>query len=146
MTFVHHALAVRILGLALLVLAAVGAAVAALSGDARAQEATARDRVAAAAQAVSAWYQDPFGGHGSYRGLTTAALVEEAPAVSPAVHVTVLAQGRAFCLDDEEGSRSAYFVGGDVGRIANLNGATPFAVTLVRSATTTAAAVCANAS
>lgn len=143
---VQHALAVRAGGLVILVLAAGGAAMSYLSSQARAQEATARNRVAAASQAVSAWYQDPFGGHGSYRGMTTEALIEEAPAISSRVHVTVLAGGRAFCLDDEEGSSSAYFVGGNVGRIANLNGARPFTVTLVRSSTTTAAAVCANAS
>lgn len=142
----HHALAVRGLGLVILLLAAGGAIMSSLSGQARSQEAAARSHVAAAARAVRAWHQDPSGGHGSYRGLTTEALVREAPAVSPEVHVTVLAGGRAFCLDDEEGSHSAYFMGGDVGRIANLNGATPFAVTLVRSAMTTAAAVCANAS
>lgn len=143
---VQHALTARILGLVILVLAAGGAAMSYLSGQARAQEATARNRVEAASQAVGSWYQDPFGGHGSYRGLTTEALIQEAPAISSKVHVTVLAGGRAFCLDDEEGSHSAYFVGGNVGRVANLNGATPFAVTLVRSSTTTAAAVCANAS
>lgn len=141
-----HALTVRIVGLVVLVLASGGAAMSYLSGQAHAQEATARSNVAAAAQAVTAWYQDPFGGHGSYKGLSTEALIQEAPAISPKVHVTVLAGGRAFCLDDEEGPRSAYFVGGSVGSISNLNGATPFAVTLVRSSTTTAAAVCANAS
>jgi hypothetical protein len=117
-----------------------------LAGTSRAQEATARNHVTAAREAVGAWYQDPFGGHGSYRGLTTERLIQEAPAVSPKVHVTVLAGGRAFCLDDEQGSHSAYYVGGSVGRIANLNGATPFTVTLVRSSTTSAAAICANAS
>ena len=142
----HHALAVRVLGVAIIALSAGGATMSYFSGRSRTQEASARNRVAAAAQAVEAWYQDPFGGHGSYRGLTTHALVEEAPAVSPTVHATVLAGGLAFCLDDEEGSRSAYFVGGDAGKVANLNGATPYKVTLVRSATTTAAAVCANAS
>lgn len=142
----QHALTVRALGLALLVLALGGAAMTYLSNRARGQQQTVHSQVAAAAHAVGAWYQGPFGGHGSYRGLTTGALIHEAPAVSPDVHVTVLAGGRAYCLDAEQGSSSAYYVGGDVDRIANLNGATPFTVTLVRSQTTTAAAVCANAS
>jgi hypothetical protein len=145
-TEVQHALSIRILGLVILVLAAGGAAMSYLSGQARAEQSTAATHLVAAARAVSAWYQDPFGGHGSYRGLSTEALIHEAPAVSSKVHVTVLAGGRAFCLDDEEGPHSAYYVGGNVGRIANLNGATPFAVTPVRSSTTTAAAICANAS
>jgi hypothetical protein len=143
---VQHALTVRILGLVILVLAAGGAALSYLSSQAHADEAGTRNNVAAAAQAVSAWYQDPFGGHGSYRGLTTSRLIQEAPAVSPKIHVTVLAGGRAFCLDDEQGSDSAYYVGGAVGRVTNLNGATPFTVTPVRSSTTSAAAICANAS
>ena len=83
----------------------------------------AASHVSAAAKAVDAWYQDPFGGHGSYRTLDTAELLKEAPAVSPDVHVTLLAHGRAYCLDDEEGSHSAYYVGGDIRAIRNLNGA-----------------------
>jgi hypothetical protein len=142
----QHALVTRVAAGSLLLVTAGGAAVSYASHHARAQEATAREHVAAAVQAVSAWYQDPFGGHGSYRGLTTEALIEEAPAISARVHATALAGGRAFCLDDEEGSHSAYYVGGDVARIANLNDATPFTVRLVRSSTMTAAAVCANAS
>jgi hypothetical protein len=139
---VHHALGVRILGFVILALAAGGMAASFLAGRAHAHESAARSHVTAAVEAVQAWHRE----HGSYRGLTAEALGREAPAVSSKVHVTVLAGNRAFCLDDEEGSRSAYFVGGNVGRIANLNGAKSFAVTVVRSATTTAAAVCANAS
>ena len=67
--------------------------------------------------------------------------------VSPHVHVTVLAGGAAFCLDDEETTgHSAYYVGGRVARVANLRGATPLQATLVHSTVPDAAAVCANAS
>jgi hypothetical protein len=51
---------------------------------------------------LTAWYQDPFGGDGSYRRLSTAALVHQAPAVSSNVGVTVLHGGRAYCISDVE--------------------------------------------
>ena len=63
------------------------------------------------------------------------------------MHVTVLAHGAAYCLDDEEGSgHSAYYLGGRTADVANLGGATTRQVVLVHSTLTTAAAVCANAS
>jgi hypothetical protein len=142
----HQILTLRALALVLVVLVTGATAMTFAGNRSKAQAAAAQAHVGAAAAAVRAWYQDPFGGHGSYRKLDAAALVREAPAISTKVHVTLLAGGRAYCLDDEEGGQSAYYVGGAVGRITNLNGATPFAVTLVHSATTTAAAVCANAS
>lgn len=142
----HHALTIRVVALVVVILATGAAATSYLGSRNKVQEGTARAHVAAAAKAVDAWYQDPFGGHGSYRTLDTAQLLKEAPAVSPDVHVTLLAHGRAYCLDDEEGSNSAYYVGGDFHATRNLNGAQPLTVVLVHSATTNAAAVCANAS
>ena len=139
--------AIWIVFLAVLVLAAGVGATAYLGSPGKAEDATALAHVRAAAQAAEAWFQDPYGGHGSYRGLDPAALAQEAPNVSPAVHVTVLAGGRAYCLDDEEGAgHSAYYLGGDVAGVDNANGATPLAATLVRSVVDDAAAVCANAS
>jgi hypothetical protein len=143
---VQHALTIRVVGLVVVLLATGAAALSFLSTQAKAQQAAARAHVAAAAQAVDAWYQDPFGGHGSYRALSAPALVREAPAVSTKVHVTLLAHGRAYCLDDEEGTYSAYYVGGATSAVHNLGDAHPQTVVLVHSTTTTAAAVCANAS
>lgn len=142
-----HPIAVRLLAL-LAFLAALGVAATAYASSAgRAQE-RARDRaavtnVSAAAAAAEAWLQDPLGGSGSYRKLDPAGLVRQAPSVSPNVHVTVLAKGAAFCLDDEEApGHSAYYVGGQVGKLHHLGGAAPLKATLVLSQTVDAAAVC----
>jgi hypothetical protein len=143
---VQQAVTLRVVGLVLVILVTGAAALSFLSSQAKAQQAAARSHVEAASQAVGAWYQDPFGGAGSYRKLDAAALVKEAPAVSSKVHVTLLAHGRAYCLDDEEGAYSAYYLGGDTSSVHNLNGAQARSVVLVHSSTDTAAAVCANAS
>jgi hypothetical protein len=103
--------------------------------------------VRAAVLATEAWYQDPYGGRGSFRRLSTAALVGEAPAVSTNVGVTVLAGGRAYCLHDVEArGRSAYYLGGATRLLTHLAGATPYRVTLVHSTAADAAAVCAAVS
>ena len=143
----QQTVAVRMLTLILLVTATGLAAVAALGNRDAAADRAAVANVRAAASAAEAWFQDPYGGRGTYRGLTAAALVRQAPAVSSHVHTTVLAGGRAFCLDDEEGTgHSAYYVGGDVGRLANLGKAvTPLRPVLVDSKVTDAAALCADA-
>jgi len=143
----QHALAIRIVVLTVVMLAAGVGATAFLGSHGAAEDTAALAHVRAAAQAAEAWFQDPYGGHGSYRTLDPAALVQEAPNVSPAVHVTVLAGGRAYCLDDEEGpGHSAYYLGGDVAAVDNRDGAKPFTATLVQSLVDDAAAVCANAS
>ncbi|MGH2971620.1 MAG: hypothetical protein ACRDLE_05740 [Gaiellaceae bacterium] len=143
----QHALAIRIVVLAAVVLAAGVGATSYLGSHGKAQDNAALAHVRAAERAAEMWYQDPYGGHGSYRTLDPAKLVHEAPNVSSKVNVTVLAGGRAFCLDDEEGQgHSAYYLGGDVGSAANVNSAKPRTVTLVHSTVDDAAAVCANAS
>ena len=135
------------LSLILLVTTTVVVATAYLGGRGTDADKAALTNVRAAAEAAEAWYQDPFGGRGSYKGLTAARLAHEAPAVSPHVHVTVLAGGGAFCLDDEEASgHSAYYVGGRVARIASLAGGVALATTLVHSRLSDASAVCARAS
>ena len=61
--------------------------------------------------------------------------------VSSKVRVTVLADGRAYCLADVEApGHSAYFLGGATHALTDLAGAVPDRVTLVRS---NAASVCA---
>lgn len=144
---VHQTLAVRMLTLLLLVTATGIVATVYLGERGQAADKAALTNVRAAADAAEAWYQDPFGGRGSYKGLTPTRLAHEAPVVSPHVHVTVLAGGAAYCLHDVESSgHSAYYVGGHVGRVANLGGATPLEATLVHSKIPDASAVCANAS
>jgi len=147
MLHLHHPVAVRLVAL-LALLAALGVAATAYAASASRTQARDRDRAAvinvgAAAAAAEAWLQDPLGGGGSYRKLDPAGLVRQAPSVSPHVHVTVLAKGDAFCLDDEESAgHSAYYVGGEVGKLRHLGSAATLEATLVRSTTTDAAAVC----
>jgi len=137
----------RLLAIVLLLAAAGTAAMLYLEGRGKAADAAAQQHVRAAVGAAEAWFQDPHGGRGSFKRLDDAELAREAPAVSPHVHVTVLAGGAAYCLDDEEGSgHSAYYVGGRVAHVSNLGGAPPFRIVLVHSTLTTAAGVCANAS
>jgi hypothetical protein len=146
-SIVEHAVAVRIATIVLLMAAAGLAASSYMSGRGKAADTKAAQHVQAAVGAAEAWFQDPYGGSGSFTGLDPARLAQEAPAVSPHVHVTVLAHGAAFCLDDEEASgHSAYYVGGRTAKVANLRGAATRQVVLVHSTLTTAAAVCANAS
>jgi len=140
-------IAVRLL-VVLLLVAALGIAASAYLGSVgRAQDQTATMNVRAAAAVAEAWLQDPFGGDGSYRKLDARGLVQESPSVSPKVHVTVLANGAAYCLDDEESAgHSAYYIGGDVSRLTHVGAAVTLAATLVRSRTTDAAAVCRSVS
>lgn len=147
MEMIHlHPIAVRLLAL-LALLAALGVAATAYAGSTSRTQAKSHDRAAVshvlgAAAAAEAWFQDPLGGGGSYRKLDAAGLVRQAPSVSAHVHVTVLAGGAAFCLDDEEAAgHSAYFVGGAVGRL-HLGGAATETATLVDSKTADAASIC----
>ena len=139
-----HPVAVRLLGALVLVAGLAVAATAYLASVGRAQDRAASSHVRAAAAAAEAWFQDPFGGAGSYRKLDTAGLIREAPSVSPKVNVLVLAAGAAYCLYDEQSSgHSAYYVGGAVGRIARLAGVETLTATVDHSQTGGgAAAVC----
>jgi hypothetical protein len=143
----QHALAVRIAVLAILVVSAGLGATSYLGSRDKARDAAAQAHVRAAVNAALAWFQDPYGGRGSYRRLSSRTLAHEAPAVSRNVGVTVLAGGRAYCLHDVEGSgHSAYYLGGDTHLLTDLAGATPYQVTLVRSTALDAATVCARMS
>jgi hypothetical protein len=142
----QHALTIRIVALAVLILAVGVGATSYLSSSNRTQDAAARANVSAAVHATAAWYQDPYGGRGSYKSLDTAELVHEAPAVSSRVRVTVLSGGRAFCLADVESrGHSAYYLGGETSLLRHFAGAAPYRVTLVRSPAD-AATVCAGIS
>jgi hypothetical protein len=139
----RHALSIRIVALAILVISVGLGATSYLNAQGRAQDKKAVDHVRAAVLATEAWYQDPYGGHGSFRELSATGLVHEAPAVSTKVGVTLLAGGRAYCLHDVEArGHSAYYVGGATRLVRHLAGATPYRVTLTHSTAADAAAVC----
>jgi hypothetical protein len=143
---VQHALTIRIVALAAFILAVGVGATSYLSSSSQAHDAAALAHVRAAVHAAAAWYQDPYGGRGSYRRLDQGALMREAPAVSANVHATVLSGGRAFCLADVESrGHSAYYVGGNTSLLTDLAGAAANRVTLVHSPPD-ADAVCAGIS
>jgi len=142
-----HGLTIRIVAIAILLLTVGLGAMSYLNARGRVQDKSALAHVRAAVLATEAWYQDPYGGHGSFRRLSPAGLREEAPAVSTKVGVTLLAGGRAYCLHDVEArGHSAYYVGGATRLLTHLAGTTPDRVTLTHSTATDAAAVCAAAS
>jgi len=139
----QHGHSIRIVALAILVLSIGLGATSYLNAQGRTQDKTALDHVRSAVLATEAWYQDPYGGHGSFRQLSSSGLMQEAPAVSTKVGVTVLAGGRAYCLhDDEARGHSAYYVGGATRLLTHLAGATPYQVMLVHSTDANAASVC----
>ena|SRR5436305_805889 len=143
----QHALTIRIVGLSILLLSVGLGATSYLNARARAQDKKALAHVRAAVLATEAWYQDPYGGHGSFEHLSGAGLEAEAPAVSAKVEVTLLAGGRAYCLHDVEAhGHSAYYLGGATRLLTHLAGAAPYRVTLMHSTTADAAAVCAAVS
>ncbi len=138
-----HARTIRVVALAVIILSVGMGAILHLGSHEDVADRTALMRVRAAVSATEAWYQDPFGGDGSYRGLSSAALVQQAPAVSSRVAVTVLHGGRAYCISDVEApGHSAFYLGGDVGLLTDRAGTTPYRVTLVHSTGTDAAALC----
>jgi hypothetical protein len=140
----HHALTIRVVALTVLILSVGVGATSYLGAQGKTEDAKAQKHVRAAVHATMAWYQDPYGGHGSYRTLSTSELVREAPSVSRDVEVTVLARGHAYCLADVEASgHSAYYLGGDTHGLTHLAGAVPYEVTLVHSTAANAAALCA---
>jgi hypothetical protein len=143
----QHGLTIRIVALSILLLSIGLGATSYLSARARAQDRKAVAHVRAAVLATEAWYQDPYGGRGSFRRLSTDRLVDEAPAVSTKVAVTLLAGGRAYCLHDVEArGHSAYYLGGATRLLTHLAGAAPYRVTLTHSTAADAAAVCASVS
>lgn len=139
----QHALTIRIVALTAIILSVGVGATSYLGSHGKAEDRAALMHVRAAVTATAAWYQDPYGGHGSYRTLSSAGLMHEAPAVSSKVAVTVLHGGRAYCISDVEGpGHSAYYLGGDTGVLTHLAGTVPHQVTLVHSTGADAAALC----
>jgi hypothetical protein len=139
----QHALTIRLVALTIIILSVGVGAASYLGANGKAEDAAAQMHVRAAVAATTAWYQDPYGGHGSYRTLDSTALVRQAPAVSSKIEVTVLARGHAYCLADVENrGHSAYFLGGNAHALADLAGATAGQVTLLHSTSSDAAALC----
>ena len=92
----QHALTIRIVALTAIILSVGVGATSYLGSHGKAEDRAALMHVRAAVTATAAWYQDPYGGHGSYRTLSSAGLMHQAPAVSSKVAVTVLHGGRAY--------------------------------------------------
>jgi hypothetical protein len=142
----QHALTIRVVALTTVILAAGVGATSFLGANGKAEDRAAQSHLQVAVHAAEAWYQDPYGGHGSYRRLDRAALAQEAPVVSPKVQATVLAGGRAYCLADVEASgHSAYYLGGNTSRLGTPAGVVPYRVTLTHSSAD-GATVCAGIS
>jgi type IV pilus assembly protein PilA len=79
-----------------------------LSFRGNAQQAAAQSNVRSAIPAAEAFYQ--IGS--TYTGMTIAGLQTQAPGVN-VTHVVVSTDGNAYCLDSVNGSKDAYYIGGD---------------------------------
>ena len=80
-----------------------------LSFRGNAQQAAAQSNVRSAIPAAEGFYQTSS----TYTGMTTAALQSQAPGIPAALGVLVSTDGNAYCLDFTDGSKTAYYVGGD---------------------------------
>ena len=94
-----------------------------LSFRGNAAQAAAEANVRSAIPAAEGHYQDPLAGNGSYYhfGVTTtmtkADLTAQAPGVDPNVNVKTINAGQGYCLDDTNGGKMAYYVGGNPGAL-----------------------------
>ena len=79
-----------------------------LSFRGNAQQAAAQSNVRSAIPAAEGFYQTGS----TYTGMNLTALQQQAPGVS-VTHVTVSGDGNAYCLDSVNGSKNAYYIGGD---------------------------------
>ena len=84
-----------------------------LSFRGNASQAAAQANVRSAIPAAEGYYQDPAAGNGSYAGLSKTALAAQAPGVDPNTNVTVVNSGGGYCLDNTNGGKMAYYVGGN---------------------------------
>ena len=89
-----------------------------LSFRGNASQAAAQANVRSAIPAAEGYYQDPNAGNGSYTGLTKAGLAAQAPGVDPNVNVAVKNSGGGYCLDDTNGGKKAYYIGGNAGTVS----------------------------
>jgi type IV pilus assembly protein PilA len=94
-----------------------------LSFRGNAQQAAAESNVRSAIPAVEGYYQDAAGGNSTYYHdgtaaggtMTLADLQSEAPGVAPSLNVETINSGQGYCIDDTQGGKSAYYVGGTPG-------------------------------
>jgi type IV pilus assembly protein PilA len=104
-----------------------------LSFRGNAAQAAAEANVRSAIPAAEGFYQDPNAGNGSYSpggtDMTAADLTAQAPGVDPNIGVTVSSAGGAYCLDITNGTKMAYYIGGDSGEFTLAAGAAPATVT-----------------
>lgn len=84
-----------------------------LSFRGNAQNAAAEANVRSAIPAAEGYYQ----AGSTYTAMTLTALQAQAPGIS-LTDVVVSSDGNAYCLDDTQGGKSAYYIGGD----QNING------------------------
>jgi len=87
-----------------------------LSFRGNAAQAAAEANVRSAIPAAEGFYQDPTAGNGSYSpagvDMLPADLVNQAPGVDPTIGVLVSADGNGYCLDITNGTKYAYYIGG----------------------------------
>jgi type IV pilus assembly protein PilA len=101
-----------------------------LSFRGNAQDAAAKSNVRSAIPAAEGYFQTT----GSYTSMDATALQSQAPGVS-VTDVVVSGDDAAYCIDDTQGTHSAYYIGGDQdinsdgNGFAALSGATVSAVT-----------------
>jgi type IV pilus assembly protein PilA len=79
-----------------------------LSFRGNAQQAAAQSNVRSAIPAAEGYYQ--IGS--TYKSMTMTALQTQAPGVT-VTHIKVSTDGNAYCLDDVNGTKDAYYIGGD---------------------------------
>jgi type IV pilus assembly protein PilA len=87
-----------------------------LSFRGKAVTAAEQANVRSAIPAAESYYQDTAGGNGSYSGISNAALLTEAPGVSPNVKAVALNSNAGYCIQDSEdnGSTTYSYIGGTV--------------------------------
>ena len=105
-----------------------------LSFRGNAQQAAAEANVRSAIPAAEGYYQ--IGS--TYAGMNLAALQAQAPGVSVS-HVVVSTDNNAYCLDVANGSKDAYYIGGN-----QVTGTTGFAHDTGTNAAVTTGALCAS--
>ena len=107
-----------------------------LSFRGNAQQAAAQSNVRSAIPAAEGFYQTGS----TYTGMTIAGLQAQAPGVSVS-DVVVSADGNAYCVDDANGSKDAYYIGGDQNIASDGKG---FATDSATTAAVTTGALCAT--
>ncbi len=107
-----------------------------LSFRGKAEQSAAEANVRSAIPAAESYYQ----AGGTYTGMDAAALAGQAPGVS-VTDVAVSTDGKAYCIDDVNGSNNAYYIGGDQNIGSDGNG---FGTDTGTDSTVTTGSLCAT--